>query len=410
VTGLVAAKLDLMLSPSILRPPTFDAYRLFVDGHREMWSNNWQGALDLFLQAAARDSTFSHALYLAAINAVNLNQWKKVDSLVAMMSRRPKPLPPFERLQLDYLEARLRGDEGAALVTAREMAELAPGTGNHYLAAFHALRTNRPREAAKVLTSMDPDRGFLRGWFWYWYVRGQARHAIGDHRRELADAHSALARFPDLVFARALELRALAAQGKVSDILRRLNDAPAASGSAARDEGLLLEIAGFELRAHGHSRIGADLLQRAVASYELGLQKHPDDNTTRFSLARTLFALGRHDDALTLVRQMHAGDADNVEYLGLLGTIQAARGVDGEARESMAQLKASTDPYLFGQRSYWVATVAAWSGDLEGAVAALNHAFDDGLPFDHGMSVHGDVFLEPLRGHPAYERLVRARG
>ena len=410
VTGLVATKLDLMLSPSILRPPTFDAYRLFVDGHREMWRNNWQGALDFFLQAAARDSTFSHALYLAAINAVNLNQWSKVDSLVAMMSRRPKPLPRFEGLQLEYLQARLRGDEDAALVAAREMAELAPGTGNQYLAAFHALRTNRPREAAKVLASMDPDRGFLRGWFWYWYVRGQARHAIGDHRRELADAHSALDRFPDLVFARALELRALAAQGKVSDILRRLNDRPPASASAARDEGSLLEIAGFELRAHGHSRIAADLLQRAVASYELVLQKHPDDNTTRSSLVRTLFALGRHEDALTLARQLRAGNADNVEYLGLLGTIQAARGIDGEARELAAQLKARTEPYLFGQKSYWLATVAAWSGDLEGAIAALNHAFEEGLPFDHGMSVHGDVFLEPLRGHPAYGRLMRARG
>ncbi len=410
VTGLVATKLDLMLSPSILQPPTFDAYRLFVDGHREMWRNHWEGALDLFLQAAARDSTFSHALYLAAINAMNLNQWRTVDSLVQILSRKAKPLPPFERVQLEYLKARLRGDEDAALLAAREMAQLAPGTGNQYLAAFHALRTNRPREAANVLTSMDPDRGFLRGWFWYWYVRGQARHAIRDHQRELADARSALDRFPDLVFARALELRALAAQGKVSDILSRLNDTPAGSGSAARDEGSLLEIAGFELRAHGHSRIGADLLQRAVTSYELVLQNHPDDNTTRFSLARTLFALGRHDHALTLARQLRAGDADNVEHLGLLGTIQAARGVDEEARKMARQLDARTDPYLFGRRSYWLATMAAWSGDLERAVAALNHAFDEGLPFDHGMSVHGDAFLEPLRGRPAYERLVRARG
>ena len=410
VTGLVATKLDLMLSPSVLRPPTLDAYRLFVDGHREMWRNNWKGALDLFLHAAARDSTFSHALYLAAINAMNLNQWSKVDSLVAMMSRRPKPLPPFERVQLDYLDARLQGDEDAALVAAREMAELAPGTGNQFLAAFHALRTNRPREAVEVLTSMNPERGFLRGWFWYWYVRGQARHAIADHRRELADAHSALGRFPDLVFARALELRALAAQGNMADISRRLNDRPPVSGSMARDEGLLLDITGLELRAHGHSRIGADLLQRAVEAYGLVLHEYPDDDATRFSLARMLFALGRKDAALALARQLRARDADNVDHLGLLGTIQAARGIDGEAREMAAQLEARTDPYLFGQKSFWLASVAAWSGDLEGAVAALNHAFNEGLPFDHGMSVHGDVFLEPLRGHPAYERLVRARG
>lgn len=409
VTGLVATKLDLMLSPSILRPPTFDAYRLFVDGHREMWRNDWAAALDLFLQAAARDSTFSHALYLAGINAVNLNQWSKVDSLVGIMSRQAKPLPAFERLQLEYLRARLRGDENAALGVARQMAELAPGTGNHYLAAFHALRTNRPREAVGVLTSMNPDHGFLRGWFWYWYVRGRARHAMGDHRRELADAHLALARFPDLIFARALELRALAARGDVSSIRDRLNHVPASSGPLARDEGSLLEITGTELRVHGHSRIGVELLRRAVAAYELVLREEPEDDATRFSLARALFALRRHDEALTLARRLCTGDAENVECLGMLGTIQAARGMEQEAREIAAQLDARKDPYQFGRRSYWQATIAAWSGDLDEAVSKLNDAIEKGLPFETDVSPHSDLFLEPLRGYEAYEGLVRPR-
>jgi tetratricopeptide (TPR) repeat protein len=417
VSGAVAAKLDLKLDLSLVPPPTFDAYRLFVDGNREMVRNNFGGALDLFLRAGASDTTFHTALYFAAAQAMNVNRWPLVDSLVRVLMRSATRVPQYDRIQLSYFQARLRGDEDDALPIVRELARLAPGTHMEFMVGYHALRNNRPREAAQVASRMDPERGFLRGWFWYWPILTGSYHLTGEHSQELHAARAAVDRYPELfALTRALEIRALAADPAMTDIVRWLDSVPSSAGQQEFARGYLLEIAGSELIAHGRRPAGMVVYNQAVNSYERAQRARPDDEELAFNLVRSLFALGRHDEALRRATELRARFPANVNYLGVIGTIQAARGRKVEAQAIARRLEGWNEPYLFGRPSYWLAAIAGYSGDLERGLEALTRAFSQGTPLwgypntpDFG-DTHADVFLEPLREHPQFARLVRLRG
>ena len=72
-----------------------------------------------------------------------------------------------------------------------------------------------------------------------------------------------------------------------------------------------------------------------------------------------------------------------------------------------AELAARTGPYLHGIPTYWQACIAAQLGEKDRAVSLLAQAFGQGFPFSHYL--HRDLDLEPLRGYPPYEALVKTK-
>ena len=416
VSGVVATKLELLVSATLVRPPTLDAYRMYVEGHREMLRHNWMGALDLFLKSGAADSAFYATLYAAATAAVNVGRWNVVDSLVKVMGRNSARLAPLDRVNYEYLQARLNGDLREALAASREQARLAPGTIYHFMNGYEALRSNRPREAVDILSAMDPDRGMLRGWLSYWGILVIGRHLIGDHRHELVDVRTAVGRFPEFSgWVRPWEAKALAAGDQVPDLVRWVDSIPPPPSRRAAQRGVLMEIAASELWGHGHTKASIELYRQAVESYNVALREQPDDEDIAFNLGRSLLALGRTDEALSVARRLRATFPVNVNHLGLLGTIEASRGERAGAAEIAQQLRSWDEPYLFGRPSYWLAAIEAHGGDLDRAVEMLSRAFQQGTPYwgypnapDFG-DTHTDVFLRPLRSYRPYAQLVRPR-
>jgi tetratricopeptide (TPR) repeat protein len=381
-----------------------------------MLRHNWSSALDLFLESGALDSSFYATLYAAAAVAVNVGRWNVVDSLVKVMRRSSESLRPLDRANYEYFQARLNGDLSAALVASREQARLAPGTMYHFMNGYEALRSNRPREVVDILSAMDPDRGMLRGWLSYWGILVHGRHLIGDHRQELVDVRTAIGRFPEFSdWVRAWEAKALAAGDEVPDLVRWLDSIPPPPSRRAAQRGVLMEIAASELWGHARNEASIDLYHHAIESYKVALREQPDDEEIAFNLGRSLLALGRTDEALSVARRLHARFPANVNYLGLLGTIEASRGERAEATEIAQRLSTWDEPYLFGRPSYWLAAIEAHGGDLDRAVERLSRAFQEGTPFwgypnapDFGDS-HTDIFLRPLRSYRPYTQLVRPR-
>jgi hypothetical protein len=63
---------------------------------------------------------------------------------------------------------------------------------------------------------------------------------------------------------------------------------------------------------------------------------------------------------------------------------------------------------VFGEHTYYRAGIAANLGERERAVELLRDAFAQGQYF--GYSLHNSLALEPLRGYPPFEELIRPKG
>ena len=64
-------------------------------------------------------------------------------------------------------------------------------------------------------------------------------------------------------------------------------------------------------------------------------------------------------------------------------------------------------PHLCGEHSFGRACIAAQLGEKDRAVELLGKAFEQGFYFSAG--IHRQLFLEPLRGLPAYETLMKPK-
>jgi hypothetical protein len=72
-----------------------------------------------------------------------------------------------------------------------------------------------------------------------------------------------------------------------------------------------------------------------------------------------------------------------------------------------AELVGMALPHLFGNETYARACIAAQLGEKDRAVALLQRTFGQGFFFQ--TSVHRDLELEPLRGYPPFEELIRPK-
>jgi DNA-binding SARP family transcriptional activator/tetratricopeptide (TPR) repeat protein len=392
--------------PSTSQPPTYEAYRRYVEGLAVHMRGDFRGAIREFMLAAASDSQFRAPLIVAAADYFYLDEYAVADSLVRLVSRSRERLTPFEENTLEWLQARLGGDRMKALQISREAGNLAPGTVTQLQVAFDALSVSRPHEALAVLDGIDPDRGLLResGNF-YWVARTIAHHALGDHVLELRAAEQARKRDGGSWDALFLEMRALAALGRLSALSARLDESVGMVQNGLYSPGLALILIGQDLHAHGHSAAAREVFERAVAWQRA---RPPEEAGTRWAQARLshyLYLAGDWDAAQRLAAEIAAQDTSDWDSRALLARLAARRGDRAEAELVSQKLVTIHEPYLFGFTTRARADVAALLGKREEAVALLRQALAEGFPWVYEL--HIDPDLESLRGYPPYEELLR---
>ncbi len=403
VVGTVARVFDSRLAdPSAGgEPPSLEAYREYLEGrdhfYREpaqMHQAQMRQALTFFQRAVALDSTFLEPRFFVVLAHVNLGEWQAADSNAQLLVPHRPRMTAAQGHLLDYLLAHLRGDRRAALEATRAYGGLDAGV--------EALRANRPREAIDILASVD-----IADFYYKWLDLMQAYHAVGDYRRELREAEGGRGVFPDRMRVLNAEVRALAALGRVDEVMQRLDESVLLPPEDGLVPGYLMKRAAAELRAHGHREASFEALDRAFEWLRSRPAEEAESGFHRFEVAEALYMRERWDDARMIFEELAEGPP-HINVQGFLGVLAARRG-DRETALAIGEgLTGMAAPGDFGRDVYWQACIASLLGDRERAMALLSEAYARGRLFS--VLLHRDMDLEPLHDYPPFEDFLRGDG
>ncbi len=398
-------------------PPTYEAYKKFADGQDAFARQDWVRALELFLGAAELDPSFKRPLLRANTAYINLGQYAAGEKLIDELYKARETLSPYDQIALDRWRAFYQGDLADQLRLSRQLAPRIKGI-YFYQLGLDAFRNNRPREAVKALSMLDPEGIWIKDWPQYWSIRTFAYHMLGRYGEELKQARRGRRQFPEVTWLLLHELRALAALGRIEEIdglidqsLNMKSDKwPAGRNIAAReiyDPGWLMNKAGQELRVHGFPKGSLKMFDRAVQ----WLQARPDEEKAkkncRQQLAYAYYGVGRWPEARILVEGLLKEDPENVNYLRMCGALAARMGDREEALRISKKLEEIKRPYLWGSTSYHRACIASLLGEKEAAVRLLQEAVSQGREYRY---LYEDMDLAPLRDYPPFKELIRPKG
>ncbi|CAN5912871.1 hypothetical protein BH11GEM1_BH11GEM1_02300 [soil metagenome] len=241
--------------------PRYDAYQEFASG-LDATARGDSGAEHHFLNAARLDTTFVQAKLAAVPDDGSEESFALGDSLLRSAEAQRQGYTPFDQVALDEGIAFHRGEWEFAYQAAQRMVELAPSSRSARLRLINdAMGTMRYREAVQEYHLLDRS-GWIVNWEYFWQMELGAHHAAGDYEAELGEARTALDQHPRSAGVCGLQLRALAALGR----LAALDSAIAYCGSlpGAPEPPFLEWLAGRELFAHGHHAAASRVLDRAL--------------------------------------------------------------------------------------------------------------------------------------------------
>jgi DNA-binding SARP family transcriptional activator/TolB-like protein len=407
IMGSLAARFssDVPLEPpSVIHPPTYDAFVTYQEGTRLFSHGEFAASIPYFLQATRLDPDFVRPLLTAASAWGNLGDAARQDSMLDVVGLRARALAPYERAHLEWARADLHGDLDAAWEAARRLVRLAPGGPANYVHGAQALEDGRPRDAIDIFADLDPAPDWAPDWWNSWEYITAGYHALGEHQRELKVIRTVM-RDDSRLRMRVLELRALAALGRVDDVLDRLDQAMSGLDEARLDFGDVLARTAVELQAHGNGAAADPLLERAVRW--CAIPGRPMTPRQQWRRVRVLTATGRYDDAESLLQSLRTGSPASIDFCGYSGVIAARRGDRRGALAIDDSLSRSIGRYDLGRSVYWQAAIRAWLGEPDAALGLLREARTRGRPL--GFDLHADDDLRPLWDLPEYAALVVVR-
>lgn len=400
VVRTLAVLLDPTLSATaaVSRPPSLDAYREYLEGLRTFRRvpQQMREALGYLYRAVELDSAFLTPRFYIIMAHMNLGEPAAADSNAHLLAAERTRLTEPQRNMLDWHLAVLRGDQLGALEAARARGGFDVGV--------QALRTHRPEEAVDVLTSF----GDIFPYYFQWLALTDAYHVLGDFGRELREARRGREAHPQRLRVLDVELRALAAVGRVRDVERGLDAGESMPAEEIITPAHVMESTAAELRAHGSLEASRDVAERAIRWLDSQPGAEEASWSHRYRLAVAHYQAERWADARALLHELAAETPNNVEVQGYLGSVAARLGERAEAQRVSARLGDLTGPYDFGVASLRRARIASLLGEREEAVAFLREAFGRGMPFT--VFLHTDMDLAALRGYRPFEELVSPKG
>jgi tetratricopeptide (TPR) repeat protein len=268
------------------------------------------------------------------------------------------------------------------------------------------LVNNRPREALQWLSSVDPERGFFRGFHSYWHYLTEAHHNLGNYEEELEQARRARKLFPESLDCLSYEVRALIALGRLDQVECILAEV-AASPPGGTSPGELMVMASREYLAQGFPENARKAAEQAVVWFT----SRPAEQASQPSLIQALFLAERLEEARAQLELLSSIYPDNLTYRGYLGVIAARTGDQEQAGRMLEWFEQVNRPYLFGSQFSWRSAIAAWQGRREEALRLFREAMAGGRPFGwpqlHPLA---DPVLQPLWDDPTFLQLIEPRG
>lgn len=385
--------------------PTYEAYEEFREGLRHHFETNFEAAIPHFRRAFEPESTWALPLFRMGFALAQVGRLTEAESVVVVLEGLWDRLTPYQRAELEYIQAASGDESERELAALRRAAELAPGSGMVYnLARILQLR-NRPREAVDVLRTLNPERGWARDWAPYWDALTVALHMLGEHEQALAEARRGYRMHQDetalFLKLQARELAALGRSAELDSILEKMETA----------EDVALVHLGFiraaeVSRTQGHNQEAGEIAEKAIAWFERQPPSVLADAGHREWHGRALFLAGRLVEAQNVFDALVDGDPDGPELT------RAARAYVSVARGDTVQ--ALSDAAWFENRAYtgWNAlkarvAITAVLGDSEGAMQLIR---ESGIEWVFFGADRANMLFEPLRGHSPWQEFLRPKG
>jgi hypothetical protein len=422
----LSSQLDAQIADQAVHsdlPVSLAGYRAFAAGVERYWAGDPVRALPDFYRAMQLDSSAAAPPIWAAFN-----EWfayanmPKVDSLLRLVEDRTADLTPHDLALVQWLRAWANGDLLGAFRASRRWAEYGGGLAQ-VEAAYDALRLNRIDEADQRIAAtlaIPPNRRLMFGWD----VRTMVDHQRQQHERELRNARLAVAVAGEVPYALLLELRALGALGRTSELRARLEALRVSRNAFFNPARGFTNAFGFreairELVFHGHAS-SAQALGAEVTAWLRAAYAQTPERGLGVQLAATLYDLQRWEEARALFDSLSAPLQSaryswneywsyDLEALGYLGIDAARRGDTAQAEQIIDRLNGVDRPYMFGSNRHWQARVAARLGQCERAVAFLDEGLRRGAAYWQwgGGPLLRELPEFQLFDCPAHQRFLR---
>ena len=412
IAGAFAALADPRLaaySGQAAHTPPYDAYVHYVRGLEATARRELPAAATYFERAVAADSNFVEAmLWLTEALQVLPNGQRRADSLIKLLDARRDRLSAYDQAVLDTKIGLFSGDRELMYRASVRMTELAPGSNDaHWARGSTAVMTNRFSEAIDAFARVDLSRGWMKDWDYYLRWPSLAFHARGEYDRELAQIREARARFPRSVDLCLLELRPLAAMGRLEEIDRLSPTCNALPTAVPFQSALTYHFIAKELRSHGWDQAAIAHADSAVAGFRQRSEREPSNVGLKQGMAFS-YLEGRHwPEARALYEAL---DKTTPQPLpGILTSIGIAAGRQGDSVTADSLLRrVAADTSM---RPSWIALykarIASSMGREEEALESLREAVRRGLvPVE---VIHYDVGLERLHATRGWKELMAER-
>jgi tetratricopeptide (TPR) repeat protein/TolB-like protein/tRNA A-37 threonylcarbamoyl transferase component Bud32 len=407
VAGALVAQLGPQLTrPGGSNPPSLAAFREYQMGLDVFSRGDWEQSIAHFKRAMAIDSSYPPPVLWAAMAYRNSQLLGPADTLLMSISGLLHQLTPLEQVTFEWLSANNRSDRAEGLRRAEQAFHLSPRDWA-YPYGLALLNSNRPRRALEMFRRYDRETPFGRNWIGYWQQSGNAHHLLGQYRAELNLARQWRGANAPQLSDLSIELRALAAQGRLVEVEQLLERAlslpPHGQGRARRSPAIVAVGTAQELRAHGHRETANAVLDRTIAQF-----RSRAIDADAYLLGRALYMRERWAEARAVFDSLQRSRPADINYLGYLGATYARLGDRPAAAMVDSQLADVKQAYLRGSHTRWRAQIAALLGDGARAVQLLIQAEREGLNL--GIELHAEPDFEPLRDYAPFQAFIRPKG
>ena len=420
--------LDLLVAE--VRPPRFEAQKEHVAG-TGLFLSDLPAAMVHFRRAQEIDPEFVDPCYWLSKALNNQGKFAEAVTEVDIIERTQERLTPFMKRRLDAQRAAVAGANEEWHSALVDIARFTPNLEAPVDLGFAALWTNRPREAVDVYRRSFPWEFFVNpstpGGTMLVMVLAGALHVLDEHEEELKEAQRGRSTYRHLLNLNAYEARALVALGRADETEKLIGDMltmPAKSAYPASPwilpkgtPGYVMLVAAQELRAHGHREDALKMAGRAVDWYRLRIGEEAREEDTRSGLGNALYQAERWQEAKAVFTALAAEHPESIAYKGCLGTLAARRGDRVEAMRIAEELRALDRLYQYGTNTFRSARILSLLGERERAFTLLREAVAQGYIGNDEPDLYGYGFiyrhcmdLEPLRGYPPFEELIKPKG
>ena len=402
--GALSSREYPILSQSY-RAPSYAAYTAFSDGFERfaVFGDNL-GSRPFFERAIALDTNYARAYQLLARQYMNAGEYAKAESLTTHMQHLPLGLNSTEQLQLDYMQAELKGDIAGMRGAQQHLVERDSSALALMLLGEASMSSMRIASAISALERSEPAFLLMGGAA----TRGHnglmtyAYHLNGKYDRELHAIEARVADYPDITDYRSIKLRALAglkrsapATALIDTMLQTRDDSTGA---------LLGRIvsAAQEFRVHGDAATADRILKRERDWITAHPQSAP---AVRRLLAEGMvfYASGAFDSSAVRFRSAMR-DTTRIDAAGYYALSLLARGDKEQARAIADSLGSLKRRWMFGENTFWRAAILGALGEKDAAVQLLKQSHLEGQQM---QTWHSATNLEALRGFAPFALLMQ---